>query len=130
MRTNLRTQFDGGASYYKLLEFGRMIESENFHEDSKTVDKPTNPKGKSKVGAVIVDNTAQQIQQLQGAVNGLSYYRVVNRMPNCNNFHNMYLIQCKITPTLYHGLLKVKALLILQVVEAAIEVEVVEEEEV
>ena len=72
MRTNLRTQFDGGGSYYKLLELARMIESENFHEDSKAVDKPTNPKGKSKVGAVIVDNTAQQIQQLQGAVKGLT----------------------------------------------------------
>ena len=72
MRTNLRTQFDGRASYYKLLELARMIESENFHEDSKAVDKPTNPKGKSKVGAVIVDNTAQQIQQLQGAVKGLT----------------------------------------------------------
>ena len=31
MRTNLRTQFDGGANYYKLLELARMIESENFH---------------------------------------------------------------------------------------------------
>ena len=49
-----------------------MIESENFHEDSKTVEKPTNQKGKSKVGALTVDNTAQQIQQLQGAVNGLA----------------------------------------------------------
>ena len=64
MRTNLRTQFDGGANYYKLLELARMIESENFHEDYKTVEKFTNPKGKSKVGAVTVDNTAQQIQQL------------------------------------------------------------------
>ena len=70
MRTNLRTQFDGGANYYKLLELARMIESENFHEDSKTVEKPTNPKSKSKVGAVTIDNTAQQIQQLQGAVKG------------------------------------------------------------
>ena len=32
IRTNLRTQFDGDASYYKLLELARMIESENFHE--------------------------------------------------------------------------------------------------
>ena len=72
MRTNLRTQFDGGANYYKLLEIARMIESENFHEDSKTVEKPTNPKGKSKVGAVIIDYAAQQIQQLQGAVKGLT----------------------------------------------------------
>ena len=60
LRTNLKTQFDGGASYYKLLELARMIESENFHEHS------------TKVGAVTVDNTAQQIQQLQGAVKGLT----------------------------------------------------------
>ena len=74
-----------------------MIKSENFHEDSKTVEKPTNPKGKSKVGAVVVDNTAQQIQQLQGAVKGLSCYRVISRIPKCNKFHNMYPIQCKTT---------------------------------
>ena len=72
MRTNLRTRFDGGANYYRLLELARMIESGNFHEDSKTVEKPTNPKGQSKVSAVTVDNTAQQIQQLQGAVKGLT----------------------------------------------------------
>ena len=72
MRTNLRTQFDGGANYYKLLELARMIGPENFHEDSKTVENPTNPKGKSKVGTVTVDNTAQQIQQLQGTVKGLT----------------------------------------------------------
>ena len=35
MRKNLRTQFDGGANYYKLLELTRMIESETFHEVSK-----------------------------------------------------------------------------------------------
>ena len=45
-----------------------MIESENFHEDAKTEAKPTNQKGKAKVGAVTIDNTTQQIQQLQGAV--------------------------------------------------------------
>ena len=49
-----------------------MIESENFHEDAKTEAKPTNQKGKAKVGAVTIDNTAQQIQQLQGAVKGLT----------------------------------------------------------
>ena len=49
-----------------------MIESENFHEDSKTEAKPTNQKGKAKVGAVTVDNTTQQIQQLLGAVKGLT----------------------------------------------------------
>ena len=72
MRTNFTPQFDGGANYYKLLELARMIESENFHEDAKTEAKPTNQKGKAKVGTVTIDNTAQQIQQLQGAVKGLT----------------------------------------------------------
>ena len=49
-----------------------MIESENSHEDSKQEKKPTNLKGKTKVGADTVDNTAHQIQQLQGAVKGLT----------------------------------------------------------
>ena len=34
--------------------------------------KSTNAKGKGKVGVAIVDNTSQQIQQLQGAVKGLT----------------------------------------------------------
>ena len=79
MRTNLRTQFDGGANYYKLLELARMIESENFHEDAKIEAKPTNQIGKAKVGAVTIDNTAQQIQQLQGAVKGLTKLLQGNR---------------------------------------------------
>ena len=49
MRTNLRTQFDSGASYYKMLELARMIESEHFHEDAKSELKTTNQKGKPKV---------------------------------------------------------------------------------
>ena len=48
-----------------------MIESENFHEDAKTEAKPTNQKGKAKVDAVTTDNTAQQIQQLQGQLKAL-----------------------------------------------------------
>ena len=40
--------------------------------NTKIVEKSTNPKSKSKVGVVTVDNTAQQIQQLQGAVKGLT----------------------------------------------------------
>ena len=72
MRTNLRPQFDGGANYYKLLELARMIESKIFYEDAKTEVKPTNQKGKAKVDAVTIDNTAQQIQQLQGAFKGLT----------------------------------------------------------
>ena len=79
MMTILRTQFDEGANYYKLLELARMIESENFHEDAKTEAKPTNQKGKVKVGAVTNDNTAQQIQQLQGAVKGLTKLLQGNR---------------------------------------------------
>ena len=72
MRTNLRTQFDSGANYYRLLELPRTVESESLHEDSKTEIKSTNAKGKGKVGVAIVDNTSQQIQQLQGAVKGLT----------------------------------------------------------
>ena len=79
MRTNLRIQCDGGENYYKLLELARMIESENFHEDIKIEAKPTNQKCKSKVGAVTIDNTAQQIQQLQGAVKGLTKLLQGNR---------------------------------------------------
>ena len=56
-----------------------MIESENFHEDAKTEAKPTNQKGKAKVGAVTIDNTAQQIQHLQGAVKGLTKLLQGNR---------------------------------------------------
>ena len=72
MRTNLRTQFDSGANYYRLLELARIVESESLHEDSKTEIKSTNAKGKGKVGVAIADYTSQQIQQLQGAVKGLT----------------------------------------------------------
>ena len=72
MRTNLRIQFDSGANYYRLLELARIVESESLHEDSETEIKSTNAKGKGKVGVAIVDNTSQQIQQLQGAVKGLT----------------------------------------------------------
>ena len=72
MRTNLRTQFDSGANYHRLLESARIVESESLHEDSKTEIKSTTAKGKGKVGVALVDNTSQQIQQLQGAVKGLT----------------------------------------------------------
>ena len=72
MTTNLGTQFDSGANYYRLLELARILESESLHEDSKTEIKSTNAKGKGKVGVAIVDNTSQQIQQLQGAAKGLT----------------------------------------------------------
>ena len=48
MRTNLRTQFDSGANYYRLLELARIVESESLHEDSKAEIKSTNAKGKGK----------------------------------------------------------------------------------
>ena len=65
MRTNLRTQFDSGATYYQMLELARIVESENFHENSGTEAKNTNNKGKSKVNVASVDNPTQQIQQMQ-----------------------------------------------------------------
>ena len=72
MRTNLRTQFDSGANYYILLELARIVESESLHEDSKVETKTTSTKGKGKVSVATVDSTSQQIQQLQGAVKGLT----------------------------------------------------------
>ena len=75
MRTNLRTQFDSGATYYQLLELARIVESENFHEKFGNEIKPASNKGKSKIIAASVDNSTtqmQQIQQLQGAVKGLT----------------------------------------------------------
>ena len=72
MRTNLRTQFDSGANYYRLLELARIGESESLHEDSKTEMKSTTTKEKGKVSVATVDSTSQQIQQLQGAVKGLT----------------------------------------------------------
>ena len=72
MRTNLRTQFDSGANYYRLLELARVVESDSLHEDSKTETKTTATKSKGKVSVATVDSTSQQIQQLQGAVKGLT----------------------------------------------------------
>ena len=72
MRTNLRTQFDSGANYYRLLELARIVESESLHEDSKVETKTTSTKGKGKVSVATVVSTSQQIQQLQGAVKGLT----------------------------------------------------------
>ena len=75
MRTNLRTQFDSGATYYQMLEMARIVESENFHENSGNETKSTSYKGESKITAASVDNSTQQmqqIQQLQGAVKGLT----------------------------------------------------------
>ena len=72
LRTNLRTQFDSGAIYYQMLELARIVESENFHENSGIETKATSNKGKSKINVASVDNPTQQMQQLQGAVKGLT----------------------------------------------------------
>ena len=84
MRTNLRTQFDSGANYYKLLELARIIESANFHEDSKSDVKVPIVKGKSKMNVATVDSPIQQMQQmqhLQGAVKGLTQLLQGNQQP-------------------------------------------------
>ena len=84
MRTNLRTQFDSGVTYYQMLELARIVESENFHENSGIETKPTSNKGKSKINVVSVDNPTQQIQQmqqLQGAVKGLTKLLQNNQQP-------------------------------------------------
>ena len=85
MRTNLRTQFDSGATYYQMLELARIVESENFHENSGNETKATSYKGKSKVNIASVDNPTQQVQQmqqLQGAVKGLTKLLQYNQQPN------------------------------------------------
>ena len=85
MRTNLRTQFDSGATYYQMLELARIVESENFHENSGNETKATSYKGKSKVNIASVDNPTQQVQQmqqLQGAVKGLTKLLQSNQQPN------------------------------------------------
>ena len=84
MRTNLRPQFDSGATYYQMLELARIVESENFHENSGNETKATSYKGKSKVNIASVDNSTQQVQQmqqLQGAVKGLTKLLQNNQQP-------------------------------------------------
>ena len=94
------------ANYYKLLELARMIESENFHEDEKTEAKPASQKSKTKVGAVTINNTAQQIQQLQGAVKGLTKLLRSSRqntqsqqIPQFVEFHNNPVLLVQGLPT-------------------------------
>ena len=74
MKANLRTEFQSGSDYYKLLDIARKIEAESMSVDSvNETSKSTHGKGKPKVGAITVDSTtAQQICQLQGAVKGLT----------------------------------------------------------
>ena len=74
MKANLRTEFQSGSDYYKLLDIARKIEAESMSADSvNETSKSAHGKGKPKVGAITVDSTtAQQISQLQGAVKGLT----------------------------------------------------------
>ena len=74
MKANLRTEFQSGSDYYKLLDIARKIEAENIPAESANENsKSTHSKGKPKVGAITVDSaTAQHISQLQGAVKGLT----------------------------------------------------------
>ena len=74
MKVNLRTEFQSGSDYYKLLDIARKTEAENMTAESANENsKSTHSKGKPKVGAITVDSaTAQQISQLQGAVKGLT----------------------------------------------------------
>ena len=78
MKANLRTEFQSGSDYYKLLDIAREIEAEKMSADSvNETSKSTHGKGKPKVGAITVDSTtAQQISQLQGAVKGLTNWMV------------------------------------------------------
>ena len=92
MRTNLRPQFDSGATYYKMLELARIVESENLHENSSTEVKGTSSKSKNKVNVTSVDNPTQQMQQmqqLQGAVKGLTkliQYNQQSQLPQTAQF--------------------------------------------
>ena len=77
MKANLRTEFQSGSDYYKLLDIAREIEAERMSADSvNETNKSTHGKGKPKVGAItaitVDSTTAQQISQLQGAVKCLT----------------------------------------------------------
>ena len=64
------------------MELARIVESESLHEDSKVEIKTTSTKGKGKVSVATVDSTSQQIQQLQGAVKGLTKMLQGNQQVN------------------------------------------------
>ena len=55
-----------------LKLYAKFCSLESKYNNSKTEIKSTTAKGKGKVGVTLVDNTSQQIQQLQGAVKGLT----------------------------------------------------------
>ena len=99
LRTNIRTQFDSGATYYQMLELARIVESENFHENSGIETKAASNKGKSKINVASVDNPTQQIQQmqqLQGAVKGLTklLQNISNKLSSLKS-HSLFLKQAR-----------------------------------
>ena len=105
MRTNLRTQFDGGANYYKLLELARMIESENFHEDTQRL-KPSLPIKRVKLKLVLLPLIIQLNKYSNYKVQSralLNCYRVIDKIPNHNRFHNLYHNLCKTALILVTG---------------------------
>ena len=64
-----------------------------MHEDSKTEIKSTTAKGKGKIGVALVDNTSQQIQQLQGAVKGLTKMLQGNQQNSQTSQIPQYVLQ-------------------------------------
>ena len=75
MKANLRTEFQSGSDYYKLLDIAKKIEAEICLQilQMKLANLPIERVSLKWVGAITVDGaTAQQISQLQGAVKGLT----------------------------------------------------------
>ena len=113
MKANLRTEFQSGSDYYKLLDIAREIEAERMSADSvNETSKSTHGKGKPKVGAITVDSTtAQQISQLQGAVKGLTNWMKgvqLNPNPNLVKIPLQVLINLLLTIQILHLHLEVK----------------------
>ena len=94
MRTNLRTQFDSGATYYQMLELARIVESENFHENSGNETKSTSYKGKSKVNIASVDNPTQH---LHGIWTHEMRWRVCNKTTSKSHNTNISCIPMHIS---------------------------------
>ena len=96
MKANLRTEFQSGSDYYKLLDIARKIEAENMSTDSvNETSKSTHSKGKPKVSAITVDSaTAQQLSQLQGAVKGLTNLVKVQTAFSSNYYAGCFCLVC------------------------------------
>ena len=63
MKANLRTEFQSGSDYYKLLDIAREIEAERMSADSvNETSKSTHGKGKPKVVLLLL--MVQQLNKL------------------------------------------------------------------